>query len=98
MSKNIEQLDVVGSCEEVACEGGVKYVRVELVENDEGIGFSIPVEEPYAGEFMRLMGEIDRQVAMRTLTALIRSCEINGRNILAREIRTFLESPDKAIH
>ena len=96
---NAEQLDWVEELEEDETEAeddGV-YVLVKIVENELGIGLSVPNDEPNGDYFLRVMDTLYKNATIRTIENLIESCKRSERNVLAKEIRDFLETP-KTLH
>ena len=69
------------------------YVLVKLLESDLSIGISVPVDEPNADYFMNVLDTLYKTATIQALENLIRSCERNERDVLAKEIRAFLEAP-----
>ena len=73
------------------------YVLVKLLESDLGIGISVPNDEPNADYFMNVLDTLYKTATVQALENLIRSCEINERGVLAKEIRAYLDTP-KVLH
>ena len=98
---NAEQLDWVEELEEDETEDEAEddgvYVLVKIEESDIGIGISVPVDEPNGDYFLHVMDTLYKNATIRTIENLIESCKRSERNVLAKEIRDFLETP-KTLH
>ena len=73
------------------------FIRVEMFVSEEGVGFSVPNEEPHADIYMKALDSMHKTIALNTLKNLITCCEQSERGVLAKEIRAFLETP-KSLH
>ena len=92
-----EQLDWVEELEEDEEDEEGVYVLVRIVENELGIGLSVPNDEPNGDYFMHVIDSLYKNATIRTIENLIESCKRSERNVLAKEIRDFLETP-KTLH
>ena len=92
-----EQLDWVEELEEDADDDEGAYVLVRIVENELGIGLSVPNDEPNGDYFMHVIDSLYKNATIHALENLIESCKISERNVLAKEIRAFLDTP-KTLH
>jgi len=91
-----EQLDWVEELEEDEDDEGA-YVLVRIVENELGIGLSVPNDEPNGDYFMHVIDSLYKNATIHALENLIESCKRSERNVLAKEIRDFLDTP-KTLH
>jgi hypothetical protein len=92
-----EQLDWVEELEEDEAEDDGVYVLVKIVENELGIGLSVPNDEPNGDYFMHVIDSLYKNATIHALENLIESCKRSERNVLAKEIRAFLDTP-KTLH
>jgi len=92
-----EQLDWVEELEEDEDKDDGVYVLVRIVENELGIGLSVPNDEPNGDYFMHVIDSLYKNATIHALENLIESCKRSERNVLAKEIRDFLETP-KTLH
>jgi len=92
-----EQLDWVEELEEDEDDEEGAYVLVRIVENELGIGLSVPNDEPNGDYFMHVIDSLYKNATIHALENLIESCKRSERNVLAKEIRAFLDTP-KILH
>ena len=91
------QLDWIEELEDIDEDDDGIYVLVKIQEGELGIGISVPNDEPHGDYFMQVLDTLYKTSAVHALENLIRSCEKNERGVLAKEIRTYLETP-KTLH